>query len=158
MARNTKVVSFVGDETAGRDKDKTYLLTEWPAAVGEKWAVRVLRALVRANVDLPSGLTEEGGWAALALVSVKALAGMEWDEGEALLDEMMTCVKIIRDAAHPDETTFPLLENDVEEISTRLRLRVEVFNLHSRPSLPGVLSMLPPGTGSRVSPEAQTSP
>lgn len=148
------------DETAGRDAGKVFALTEMPCMQAEKWAIRALRALVRSNVDLPPGVMEDFGWAGLGLLSVKALAGMEWGEADALLDEMMPCVKVIRDAQNP-HLTFDLIPDvDVQEISTLLRLRVEVFNLHSRPSLPGVRSMLGATTPPRApgSPGTQTSP
>lgn len=127
----------------GRDKGKLFLLTEMPASQGEAWAMRVLLALMGSNVQLPENF-EQLGMAALAELGLKAVAGLQWEVAEPLLNEMLTCVRII-----PDPTkTFvhrELIDEDIEEISTRLKLRVEVWNLHMgflqavAPSLSGKL-------------------
>lgn len=140
-SRNTKIVPIAADDVGGRDGGKTFIITEMSALDGERWATRFLRSLVRSNIELPHGLTAEMGWSALAWVGVKALGGMDWQEARDLLDELLACVKIMRDARNPEATTMPLLPDDVQEISTLLRLRVEAFSLHARPSLPGVLSL-----------------
>lgn len=133
MPRKTETVVI---KEEGRDRYKCYFLTEMPASRAEKWACRVLSALARSVVTIPPEVSAllGGGWAALSMVGVKVLAGMSFDEMEPLLDEMMGCVKIIRDPQHPT-VMQDLIEtpdmSDIEEVATRIRLRVEIFKLHS---------------------------
>jgi hypothetical protein len=124
-------------ETEGRDKGKRFHLTEMPAPQAEKWAIRAGLALSHAGVQMPPGMT---GWAALAFGALQALNSVAYEELAPLLDEMMSCVKIVPDPK------IPLLmrplngQDDIEEIRTILVLRAEVFNLHSGFSLADVRS------------------
>ena len=112
----------------GRDEGKTFLLTEMTARQGEEWAMKVLLALMASNVNLPEGF-ENLGMAALAEMGLKALTGLKWEVLEPLLAEMMNNIEIIPD---PTKTHVhrPLIEDDIEEILTRLNLRAEVWNLN----------------------------
>jgi hypothetical protein len=126
MAR--KIANYtVTDE--GRDKGKLFLITEMSAARAESWAMRVLLALIGGNVELPDGF-EELGMSGLAEVGMRALSGLKWDVAEPLLAEMMDCLQVIPD---PKKTHVVrgLIEDDIEEVATRLKLRMEVFKLHT---------------------------
>lgn len=120
----------------GRDKElnKKFLLTEMSAMRAEKWATRVLIALINSGLDLTSD--EAGaGMAGLASVVNRGAfkfsgTGISFAELEPLLDEMMTCVQI----AEP-KITRDLTEDDVEEVATLLLLRSEVLKLHTGFSL-----------------------
>jgi flagellar motor component MotA len=126
MARN--VCNYaVMDE--GRDKGKIFVLTEMPASRAESWAMRALLALMAGGVEMPEGF-ERMGMAAMAEVGIKALAGLKWEVAEPLLEEMWTCIKIMPDASKP-HLVRNLLEEDVEEITTRVKLRAEVWKLHT---------------------------
>jgi hypothetical protein len=125
MAR--KIVNFtIAGE--GRDKGKLFLLTEMSASKGEAWATRVLLALMASNVNLPENFADLG-MAALAELGIRALSGLKWDVAAPLLAEMFDCIEIIPD---PKKTHIhrPLIEEDVEEIQTRVILRMEVWKLH----------------------------
>jgi hypothetical protein len=125
MAR--KIANYtVTDE--GRDKGKLFVITEMSAARAESWAMRVLLALIGSNMNLPDNF-EELGMAGLAELGIKALAGLKWDVAEPLLAEMMECVEW----ADPKKTHVhrPLVDTDIEEVSTRLKIRMEVFKLHA---------------------------
>ena len=126
MARNTLNYT-VTDE--GRDKGKTFVLTEMPASKAEAWAMRALLALLANNVELPDGF-ERLGMAGMAEVGIKALSGLKWDVAEPLLSEMWDCVQIMPD---PSKTHLVrnLIEEDIEEITTRVKLRAEVWKLHT---------------------------
>ncbi len=155
--RKTKVVKI--EDEASRDYGRQYFITEMAAGPAEEWALRVLQGLIKSNVPIPDELVG-AGWLGLVFVGLKAFGGMDWELAKPLLDEMMACVQIIRDPAHPAETIFPLVENDVMEVATRARLRVEVWNLHQSFSLPDALSNLreAPGGKDQGQPGAQTSP
>jgi hypothetical protein len=125
MARATLNYT-VNDE--GRDRGKLFVLTEMPASQAESWAMRALLALMSAGVEVPDGF-EHMGMAAMAEVGIKALAGLKWEDAEPLLAEMWGCIKIIPDPSKP-HVVRNLVEEDVEEISTRIKLRAEVWRLH----------------------------
>ena len=116
---------------------KRFHLTELPAFQAEKWAIRAALALSHAGVQMPAGMT---GWAALAFGALQALNSVAYEDLVPLLDEMMSCVKIVPDPK------IPLLmrplngHDDIEDIKTILVLRAEVFNLHSGFSLADVRS------------------
>jgi len=122
--RKTKEVTF-GSE-AGRDAGKVYVLTEMSAARSEKWAVRALLALGAAGFKFPPDI-DAPGMAAMALVGINSLLSIDYYLAEPLLDEMMACVKI-----RPSEKAElrDLIEDDIEEVSTRVRLRKAVWDLH----------------------------
>jgi hypothetical protein len=125
MAR--KIVNF-SITSEGRDKGKLFLLTEMSASKGEAWATRVLLALMASNVNLPENFTDLG-MAALAELGIRALSGLKWVVAAPLLAEMFDCIEIIPD---PKKTHIHrgLIEEDVEEIQTRVLLRMEVWKLH----------------------------
>lgn len=124
----------------GRDKGKVFKITEMPALQAERWAFRVFQALARTGAELPDGI-REAGMAGLAVVGLKALGQIQTEEAFLLMDEMMSCVRIVRDKSIPD-MVFPLLETDIEEIPTLAYLRMEVFELHSNFSLAGAKQKL----------------
>jgi hypothetical protein len=128
----------------GRDKGKTFVLTELSADQGEKWAYRTLLALSRGGFDLPPGLMDAGmaGLAAvvpyLIVVGLRSLNGTQWTELEPLLDEMMTCVKYKPPGVLPEQELFAGANGQIEEIKTRVMLRKEILEMHVDPSLTAV--------------------
>lgn len=130
MARRTIDVTVTAE---GRDKGKTFHLTEMAAEPAEEWAIRIFLAITRAGIDLPPELVN-GGVAALrevlpAIIGsalMNGVAGLQYDEIKPLLVQMMDCVMIKEAAA-----IRPLTPDDIEEVATRLFLRGEVFKLHT---------------------------
>ena len=57
MARNTKSLTISAE---GRDKGKTFLLTEMSAVRAEKWAARAVLALLKSGVELPEDAAQAG--------------------------------------------------------------------------------------------------
>lgn len=131
--RRTKVVTITDE---GRDKGKTFLLEEMPAAQAEEWAARALLAVTNAGIDLPDDM-EGAGMAAIAVMGLKALVKVKFDDVRPLMVEMMQCVRYAPDPAHP-EVVRALLDDDIEEVATRVQLRAEVFSLHTGFSVPVV--------------------
>lgn len=125
MARKTATVTI---EAEGRDLGKVFLLREMPASQAEKWAARAFLAMARSGIDIPDDLAG-AGLAGIAAVGLKAIGGLGFAEAEPLMDEMFACIQIIPDPARP-AVVRALVESDTEEISTRLRLRKDVFGLH----------------------------
>ncbi len=126
MARNT-LNYHVTDE--GRDKGKVFVLTEMAADDAESWAMRALLALMSANAEMPEGF-ERMGMAGMAEVGLKALSGLKWEVAKPLLDEMLTCVQFMPDPAKP-QIVRKLFKGDVEEVMTLIKLRAEVWKLHT---------------------------
>lgn len=109
----------------GRDKGKTYRITEMSATAAEEWALRAINGAVRAGVEVPDGL-QGIGMAALAMLGAKAFAGMAWFDLKPLLDEMMACVQFVA-----EKGVHPIYDGDIEEAATRLQLRKEIIELHT---------------------------
>ncbi len=135
MSRKTREVAISsGTKETNRDFGKKFLLTEMDAGRSERWAMRALKSLLRANPSLPDEIAN-GGMAGIAVAGFQALAGMEDDVVDFLMDELMSCVQRIEPAL-----TRKLLEEDIEEVGTRLHLKMEVFSLHVGFSLADTLS------------------
>jgi hypothetical protein len=126
MARKS-ITYTVADE--GRDQGKVFVLTEMPASRAERWALRAFQALAKAGVELPDNIAQMG-MAGIALVGIKALSHTPWEEAEPLLAEMFECVQRQPNPKNP-AVVRALVEDDVEEVATRLKLRAEVLKLHT---------------------------
>lgn len=126
MPRNTKHFTVTED---GRDKGKTFLLTEMAAFPAAAWAIRAGLALAKAGFVISDDVVRRG-WESLAVAGFNSLAGMQYAELQPLLDEMIGCVQIVRD---PKKSEFAqtLMENDIEEVVTVFRLYREVWDIHA---------------------------
>jgi hypothetical protein len=126
--RKSKIVTI---EAEGRDKNKMYLISEMSVTEIEGWAMRVLLALMKSNVELPDGVMDLGA-AGLAEMGLKCLGGLQWEVAKPLLDEMLACVKIIPNPRNAN-VSRDLREDqgDIEELPTLLNLRMEVWKLHT---------------------------
>lgn len=125
----------------GRDKGKMFYIKEMPAARAEKWAMRAFLALAHAGIEVPEEM-QGAGWAALAVIGLRALGRMAYSEFEPLMDEMMECVEFIPDQSKPSYHRKMLMDEgseDVEEAKTLFWLRSEVFELHTGFSIAGAL-------------------
>lgn len=154
MARKSAVVTISRE---GRDKGKTFVITEMSAMRAEKWATRAFLALGRAGVEVPDGLAD-AGIAGLAVLGLRALASLRFEDAEPLLDEMFARVQIMPDPRNP-ETVRSVMEDEVEEVSTILKLRAEALDLHMGFSFAGdVFALISDMISSPASPSTGTSP
>lgn len=128
----TEIVT-ISDE--GRDKGKTFVVREMPAAQTEKWAIRALLALASGGIDLDFD-PATAGFAELAAVGVSALPRLKFEELEPLLDQMFSTISIRPDPRHP-EVERPVVESDIEEVATRITLRKNWIGMHSGFLKPG---------------------
>jgi hypothetical protein len=135
MARKTLTYT-VQDE--GRDAAKCFLITEMPAHRAERWAIRAFLAMAKGGIELPEGM-EQQGFAGLAKIGLGLLLQIPYEMAEPLLDEMMECVQMIPNASNKS-VVRALVEDDIEEVATRIRLRKEIFGLHVNFSLAGAKS------------------
>jgi len=138
--RKTKIVRITDNN---RDKGKAFFITEMGALPTENWALRAFLALAKSGVDIPSDI-RAAGMGGLMTMGLSALAaGIQFEDAEPLLRDLLDCVEIMPsdkdssikrplqfDPANPDG-------DDIQEVSTLLKLRAEVFNLHVDFSLAG---------------------
>lgn len=130
-------------ELEGRDKGKIFLLTEMPAAAAEKWALRMFVALKGSGSEVAESVVRLGMvGVALSGLNVFLRADVDPKVLEPLLDEMLTCIKIVRDPNRPDIATPMRPDFDIDEVSTLLWLRSEVIRLHTNFSPAEALSTL----------------
>lgn len=126
MGRKTASVTVTME---GRDKGKMFFLTELPASQGEKWAARAFLGLAQGGVEIPDDVRMLG-LGGIATIAVSAFGSMPWHIAEPLLDEMMSCVQAMPDPSKP-EILRKLIDDDTEEIPTRLWLRKQIIDLHT---------------------------
>lgn len=135
MARKSEIVTITEDN---RDRGKAFLITEMPASRAEAWATRALLALAKSGADIPEDALNTG-MAGIALAGVRALGGLSWQDVQPLMDEMFGCVQIIPSPETPSVVRV-LLDDDIEEVSTRMLLREKVLSLHLGFSVAGRFS------------------
>jgi len=122
MARKKSTVTI---DAEGRDKGKVFVITELSAYAAEEWAGRALFAMLNAGVEIPDNIAG-AGLAGVAALGLGSLTKLSFDAAKPLLDEMMACVQI----QPSPKVVRALIDDDIEEVSTLLTLRKEVFNLH----------------------------
>lgn len=157
MARKTLTVTIPPPEegTVNRDAGKVYLLTEMPASQGESWGIRALLALARAGIEIPAELENSGMAGIHAAGGLRLNGALHPEDVEPLLADMMACVQRIPDPGKPD-IVRSLVEEDIEEVATRLKLRAEVMQLHLGFSITGVLSTLGASVKGRLGASSNT--
>lgn len=115
-------------ESEGRDKGKVFFIKEMAAAAAEWWAIRAGLAMAKNGVALPDNFSDMG-MAGMAKVGLEMVAKIPPEDAKPLLDELMKCVTSVPDPSNP-AVKRPLIDDDTEEVMTRLKLRGEVFKLH----------------------------
>lgn len=113
----------------GRDKGKVFQLTEMSAADAERWALRAFFALMNTGVEIPADIAESG-MAGIASMGLQAIGKLPYEAAEPLLADMWDCVQIMPDPAKKN-VVRDLIEQDIEEVATRLEIRKAVFDLHT---------------------------
>lgn len=140
MARHIANVTI---EDKGRDQGKLFVIREMPAEQGEAWAARAILAIMAGGVELPENF-ETLGMAGLASLGIRSIAALRWEIAKPLLDEMFDCIQIVPDKKKT-HVSRDLIEDDVEEIPTRYKLRLEWWKLHM-----GFLTAVLPSLGDQA--------
>lgn len=155
--RKTKAIKIPEGDPENRDAGKTFVITELPADQAERWATKALLMVSRSGAELPPGVAGSG-MAGVAIMGLKLLAGVQFEEARVLMDEMFTCVKFVPNTDKPEYSRAPI-GDDIEEVSTRMLLRSEIFELHTGFSLGDLrqiskaLMASPDSTNTSTSPE-----
>lgn len=132
MARKTARITINNE---GRDKGKTFVLIELPADQAERWAIRALLGMLQSGADISPEVIN-GGMASLAAIGLHSLPGVSWDVAEPLLSEMWECIGYEHVRGAPLQEIFGGLNSQIEEVGTRLALRLAVLELHLGFSVP----------------------
>ena len=115
MARKTKDL-VIAD---GRDKGKTFVITEMSVIDADNWANRALLAMLRGGVDVGnldfSNVNTSGGMLELARVVIAGLGNMQEQIATDLLNELLDCARIVPSGGTPRDI---LLDSDIESIKT----------------------------------------
>jgi hypothetical protein len=109
----------------GRDIGRVYRVTEMSAAAAEDWAIRAIMAIAKGGMEVPDSVPPS--LAGIAILGFKALATADYATAKPLLDEMMGCVQVVTSSG----AVRKLMEDDIDEVATRLQLRKEVFEVHT---------------------------
>ncbi len=130
--------------TDGRDAGKQFLLREMPASQAEMWAIRVMLAMGRSGIEIPEAFKSQGfagllaildggaddiGAAVLSALKLTFFANImriDPDDAMPLLAEMMACCQRVE-----TNVTRALVDDDIEEIATRMKIRAAIWNLHT---------------------------
>ena len=127
MARKTKDL-VIAD---GRDKGKTFVITEMSVIDADNWANRALLAMLRGGVDVGnldfSNINTSGGMLELARVVIAGLGNMQEGIATDLLNELLDCAKIVPSGRTPRDI---LLDSDIESIKTLWQIRKEALMIH----------------------------
>jgi hypothetical protein len=135
MTRKSTTITIAED---GRDKGKSFVLTELPADQGERWFIRALLALSASGANVTPDMIA-GGAASFATFGITALMGVPWEMLEPLLDEMWECVQYKHTTQGiPLQAIDAGVNSQIEEVKTRFALRVAVLQLHMGFSIPEV--------------------
>lgn len=153
----------------GRDAGKIFQIFEMSASHAEKWAARALLVAAQSGSDIGN---VRAGMAGVAVMGIGTILGAKFQDVEPLLDEMFECVAICPDPRNHSiirggkycsihggpNVVGRLVEDDIEEVSTRVRLRSEVLNLHVGFTWADALSKWMPGMSAPTdTPNASTS-
>lgn len=125
MARK---VEHVVIEAEGRDKGKTFILTEMPAIAGERWATQALSLMSNAGQTVPRGAAD-AGMAGLATVALGALPSLKALQDPSL-DAWWDTVQYQHAPNQMPQKLFPGAACQIEEISTVGQLRMKVLEMH----------------------------
>lgn len=135
--RRVKVVEITDE---GRDFGKHFRITEMPCDQGEWWAIRAFLAFAKGGIELPDKVTQAGmaGIATMGAAGLlKAFASIDPEQAKPLLDEMWKCVRFQHDPSDTDDPKShrAMIATDVEDISTRFKIRMAWLELHTGFSL-----------------------
>lgn len=121
-----KTSTFVA--TDGRDQNKRFRITEMSAADSEEWAARALFAAMSCGVEVTDEVLASG-FAGVAALGLKSLAKIPFEMAKPLFDRMMTCIEYEFEPGKAGGART-LIDSDIEEVATRLKLRKAVLMLH----------------------------
>jgi hypothetical protein len=140
-------------EPPNRDAGKRYYIEEMPALKAERWARHAIGAMSRQELNVREEFGKLG-FLGLYLLGLQALAGGDMPAVDALMDEMLPCIKI---QESPDFIRPLGGDGDIWEISTLYRLRKELVELHMGFTFQELASILAAAAVSARQPDSSTT-
>jgi len=125
MARKVKNLTI----EKGRDKGKTFVITEMPLLQADRWTNRCVLALAASGVDT-SNIDLEAGIMSMTSALLQAVGGLDPYVAQELLDELLDCVKVKSSSGEIRKLVISDEAGDVEDLSTFFHLRKEAIMLH----------------------------
>lgn len=123
----------------GRDDGKKFVIEEMAAIPAAKWAFRAFLAVSRSGKSaIKEALNfdfEDADWHSqatlceLASLGIGIFGAMDFAESEPLIDDLFSCIKIMPDPRQP-LVTRQLINDDIEDPTTYLKLQKDAFMLH----------------------------
>ncbi|PHM30027.1 hypothetical protein [Xenorhabdus innexi] len=111
---------------SGRDKGKTFVITEMPVVKADDWAMRALFTIANGGVDI-GDIRPEMGMMAITNVAIKALSNIRAADGIPLLNELLDCVQIVPSGGNARAIEF---NADIRDVKTLFLLRKEALTIH----------------------------
>ena len=136
MSRKEKII--IVPEWCGRDKGKHFLIKERNALDAERWGIKLALALKGTSGEIPDSVAAYGVVGVLVR-GINAILAAPLDPAVLLplLDELLPCIRFVRDPKVRDKTSGNVIAtdiiwdaDDVEEPRTVTWLRQEVLSLH----------------------------
>lgn len=120
------VKSIEFSPATGEDAGKIFVITRMSAFQADKWARRIVKALIQAGARLPESTMDEGllGLSGMAVNLFGQLDNAACDEA---FDALLACCAIKRG---PNTAPSAILEYDITDAETLPALRTEAFRLH----------------------------
>lgn len=109
--------------------NKLFVITRMDAFSADRWAMKLIRGLARAGVEVPDSAMS-GGLAGLAGVGMALFGHLDDATCQDVLSTLMECVKIKRGPEPHAVMAQPLMAADIEDPMTLTALRTEAFKLH----------------------------
>jgi hypothetical protein len=135
-----KIINITINE--GRDSGKTYQVSELTCMKAERWILRAAFGLGKAGVEIPPEMLTLGA-APIAYAIASQATRIPSRLGIRLADELMESVMIVE-----PKLTRTLVDKDIEDVTTRLRLKGEVLKLTFGFFLPAASQIsVPPVSG-----------
>lgn len=126
MARRSISVTIDATDN-NRDGGKTFVITEVSAVQAEEWGLRAMMALGTSGLVVPKELASAGLIGA-AIIGYQAFMGAKWEAVSPLWQEMLPqCVQYEPSPG----VRMPWNAILVEEVSTLLKLRQNILELHT---------------------------
>lgn len=115
--------------TEGADKGKVFVITRMSAFQADQWARRLIKAIARTGKEVSEDHINMG-ILGLTGITLSIYGRLEDDITERSLNELLSCVKIIRDPRLSNMPPMEIMEEDFEDPKTLQKIYEEAFKLN----------------------------
>jgi hypothetical protein len=112
-----------------RDKGKTFIITAMSAYDTEIISLKIFFLLMNTGVKLPDGV-EEMGFSEIASLGLDAFSKLEFEKTRPILEEMWDKCLMFKPSEGAPERPLTYDQSDIQEVKTRIKLRMEIIKLH----------------------------